>query len=152
MTWLDEILAGQEEDAEDRTVYVRETPGGDDRIDFSITERTRFQSAYPETTKELRWAPPLSCGHIITQEETPFGAYCQAILKGEERCNKECCRQCIIRCSHCGTVVGQCHATEFEDEPVCKDCKRKLRRKRFRRSIWEALISPFTGEAGDDTW
>ena len=151
MTWLEDLLAGQEQEAEDRTVYVRETPNGDERIDFTITERTGFQHVSPQTLKELRWAPPVACGHIITQE-TPFGAYCQATIRGKQRCQKEYCRQCITTCSHCRTVVGQCHATEYDEERVCTSCKPKLRRKHFRRAVWRLLLTPFTSEAGDDGW
>ena len=54
---FDELLDDFDDDdevSEDRTLFKRELPNGQERTDFEVIERTVFGGAYPATTKEMR--------------------------------------------------------------------------------------------------
>lgn len=79
------------------------------------------------------------CGHDARRSR---GGRC-----GEEGCFRDSCDECYARCSRC--MVGLClfHARSFQTElgpiTVCSHCQGALRRSRFWRRFWAALVSPF---------
>lgn len=121
--------------SEDRTVHLREGPYGP-RVEFVIIERTSFDKAYPETTKELRTGPSLPCGHHVTKDN-PFGGYC--VL-----CTQEYCSRCSRSCPTCGRSISiNCCAREYAGSFVCLHCRRTLRRREAARAVFSFLMRPF---------
>jgi hypothetical protein len=96
---LEDLLRGLEQDqsSTDRTLYTRETPEGGIVCDTEWIERTSFEKAYPETTKEMRTKRPLDCGHTVSAKESPLGGYCQAqrgTILHRHKCNTAFCAKC----------------------------------------------------------
>lgn len=80
------------------------------------------------------------CHHSLQE---PVGGRC-----GEEGCSKISCHRCFTRCARC--QVGLClfHVRHLEGPdgqklPVCSHCRGALRRRRFWRGFWAALLNPF---------
>jgi hypothetical protein len=121
--------------SEDRTVYIRQTPYGP-TVDFEVVERTSFEKAYPETTRELRTAAPLPCGHHVNKDN-PIGGYCVI-------CTQEYCSRCARICPRCGrSISSNCCAREFEGMFFCEQCRRTLRAQRAARICASFLLRPF---------
>lgn len=138
--------------SEDRTLHVRERPGGrEPRVDFEVVERVNWANSYPETVREFRSKEPLPCGHPVTREN-PFGGYCKGnkFLNPLASCETEYCSICATPCE-CGRVVSAfCCARIFEGKLVCKACRRKLRLIKAFRICFAILIHPFISDTSPD--
>lgn len=143
--WLKNLT--EADTTEDRTAYVRETPDFQRRVDHEVVERTSFQKGYPETAREILLRRPLDCGHHVNDANS-FGGYCQGPgHDSPQLCGREYCTACAVRCPKCGlSVSAHCCAAEFEDQFYCRDCAKKLRRRRTAKWLWDAVCHPFIEE------
>ncbi len=162
---FDELLDDFDDDdevSEDRTLFKRELPNGQERTDFEVIERTVFGGAYPATTKEMRQKAPLACGHLVSKQN-PVVGYCQGRRFGytftRRRCGRDYCEYCSALCERCSAAISaSCCGRQWRRGFFCRSCLRWLRFKRSVQLLWRFALAPFTGEfdertkTDDDKW